>query len=86
MGPDPAVNIIHRGTLEAIPEEARPQKRLELAEEIRKNIDPYVAGGHALVDDVIDPADSRVAIWRGLELSADKQIVRPWRKHGVLPV
>ncbi len=86
MGPDPAVNIIHRGTLEAIPEEERAQKRLELAEEIRKNIDPYVAVGHALVDDVIDPADTRLAIWRGLELSADKQIVRPWRKHGVLPV
>ena len=86
MGPDPAVNIIHRGTLEAVPEEERAQKRLDLAEEIRKNIDPYVASGHALVDDVIDPADTRLAIWRGLELAADKQIVRPWRKHGVLPV
>jgi acetyl-CoA carboxylase carboxyltransferase component len=86
MGPDPAVNIIHRGTLDAVPEEERAQKRLELAEEIRKNIDPYIASGHGLVDDVIDPADTRLAIWRGLELSADKQIVRPWRKHGVLPV
>jgi methylmalonyl-CoA decarboxylase subunit alpha len=86
MGPDGAVNIIHRRTIEAVPESERAQKRLELAEEIRANIDPYVAAGHALVDDVIDPADTRRAIVRGLELSADKQVRRPWRKHGVLPV
>ena len=86
MGPDGAVNIIHRKTLEAVPEEERAQKRLELAEEIRRNIDPYVAAGHASVDDVIDPADTRAAIWRGFQLSRDKQVVRPWRKHGVMPV
>jgi acetyl-CoA carboxylase carboxyltransferase component len=86
MGPDGAVNIIHRKTLEAVADEERAQRRLELAEEIRANITPYVAAGHALVDDVIDPAETRIAIWRGLELSADKQVERPWRKHGVLPV
>ncbi len=86
MGPDGAVNIIHRKTLEAVPEEERAQKRLELAEEIRSHIDPYIAAGHALVDDVIDPADTRHAIWRGLQLARDKRVDRPWRKHGVLPV
>jgi acetyl-CoA carboxylase carboxyltransferase component len=86
MGPDGAVNIIHRKTIEAVPEDERAAKRLELAEEIRANIDPYVAAGHAQLDDVIDPADTRLAIWRGLQLSQDKRVDRPWRKHGVLPV
>ncbi len=86
MGPDGAVNIIHRKTLEAVPEEERAQKRLELAEEVRRNINPYVAAGHAVVDDIIDPADTRRAVWRGLEISRDKRVERPWRKHGVLPV
>jgi acetyl-CoA carboxylase carboxyltransferase component len=86
MGPDGAVNIIHRRTLEAVPEDQRAQKRLELAEVVRRNIDPFVAAGHALVDDVIDPAETRAAVARGLELARDKQIVRPWRKHGVMPV
>ena len=31
-----------------------------------QNIDPYIAAGHAQLDDVIDPADTRHAIWRGL--------------------
>ncbi len=46
MGPDGAVNIIHRRTLDAIEDETeRAAKRLELAEEIRANIDPYIAAG-----------------------------------------
>jgi acetyl-CoA carboxylase carboxyltransferase component len=86
MGPDGAVAIIHRRTLEAVPEEERVAKQLELAEEIRANIDPYIAAGHAQLDDVIDPAETRRAIWNGLQVSRDKRVDRPWRKHGVLPV
>ncbi|MBV9042158.1 MAG: hypothetical protein JOZ68_14220, partial [Acidimicrobiia bacterium] len=54
--------------------------------EIRQTIDPYIAAGHAQVDDIIDPAETRTAIWKGLQVSKGKQIMRPWRKHGVLPV
>jgi acetyl-CoA carboxylase carboxyltransferase component len=87
MGPDGAVNIIHRKTLEAVEDDdARTAKRLELAEEIRANIDPYIAAGHGQLDDVIDPAETRAAIARGLRISADKRVDRPARKHGVLPV
>ena len=87
MGPDGAVNIIMRRQLEAIPDgEERTAARLAMAEEIRKTIDPYIAAGHAQVDDVIDPADTRLAIWRGLQVSRTKSLDRPWRKHGVLPV
>ncbi len=87
MGPDGMVNIIMRRQLEAIPEgEERTKARLEMAEQLRKNIDPYIAAGHAHVDDVIDPADTRAAIWRGLQVSRTKTVDRPWRKHGVLPV
>lgn len=86
MGPDGAVNIIFRRQIEAVPEEERDEKRLELAEQIRATIDPYIASGHAQVDDVVDPAETRSAIIRGLQLARTKQVDRPWRKHGVLPV
>ncbi len=87
MGPDGMVNIIMRKQLEAIPEgKERDEARIAMADELRKNIDPYVAAGHAAVDDVIDPAETRHAIWRGLQVSRTKQVQRPWRKHGVLPV
>lgn len=87
MGPDGVVNIVLRKELEAVSEgPERDAKRIELAEMIRANIDPYVAAGHAQVDDVIDPADTRAAIIAGLRANRTKQVSRPWRKHGVLPV
>jgi acetyl-CoA carboxylase carboxyltransferase component len=87
MGPDGAVNIIHRRVLDAIEDDTeRAAKRLELAEEIRANIDPYIAAGHGQLDDIIDPAETRAAIARGLRISANKRVDRPDRKHGVLPV
>jgi acetyl-CoA carboxylase carboxyltransferase component len=87
MGPDGMVNITMRKHLEGFEEgKPRDEERIRLAEEFRKNIDPYIAAGHAQVDDVIDPAETRLAIWRGLQVSATKSVARPWRKHGVFPV
>jgi len=87
MGPDGMVNIIMRKQLDAIPEgPERNQAKIAMADELRKNIDPYIAAGHAAVDDVIDPADTRATIHRALQVTRTKQIPRPWRKHGVLPV
>jgi acetyl-CoA carboxylase carboxyltransferase component len=87
MGPEGMVNITMRKHLEQFEEgPARDAERIRLADEFRRNIDPYLAAGHALVDDVIDPAETRLAIWRGLQVSRTKQVQRPWRKHGVLPV
>jgi methylmalonyl-CoA decarboxylase subunit alpha len=81
------VEITMRKVLDAIEDpKERAAKKIEMAEQFRKNIDPWIAAGHAAVDDVIDPADTRFAIWKGLEASKTKTIDRPWRKHGVLPV
>jgi acetyl-CoA carboxylase carboxyltransferase component len=87
MGPDGMVRITMRKQLEQVPEGAeRDAAAIAMAEQFRKNIDPYIAAGHAQVDDVIDPAETRAAICRGLRASATKTVPRPWRKHGVLPV
>jgi acetyl-CoA carboxylase carboxyltransferase component len=87
MGPDGMVAITMRKQLEQLPEGAeRNEAKIAMADEFRKNIDPYIAAGHAQVDDIIDPAETRHAIWKGLQVSRTKVVDRPWRKHGVLPV
>jgi acetyl-CoA carboxylase carboxyltransferase component len=87
MGPDGMVEITQRKILDQFTDpKERGARKVALAEEFRKNIDPYIAAGHAQVDDVIDPADTRLAIWKGLQVSSTKTVDRPWRKHGVLPV
>ena len=84
MGPEGAVNIIFRKQIEASddPDAARAQ----MIEGIRKTIDPYIAAGNALIDDVIDPRETRPTIIRGLRMAKDKRVDRPWKKHGVMPV
>jgi acetyl-CoA carboxylase carboxyltransferase component len=84
MGPEGAVNIIGRSAIEASddPDATREQ----MLAEIKKSIDPYIAAKNDLIDDVIDPRETRPTIVRGLEMAKDKRIERPWRKHGVMPV
>src|SRR5437588_2094478 len=84
MGPEGAVNIIFNKVVEAAENPA--ETRAQLVERIRETISPYVAAGWAMIDDVIDPADTRRVIIRGLEQARDKKVERPWRKHGNIPV
>jgi acetyl-CoA carboxylase carboxyltransferase component len=39
-----------------------------------------------MIDDVIDPRETRPTIIRALEMAADKRVQRPWKRHGVMPV
>jgi methylmalonyl-CoA decarboxylase subunit alpha len=84
MGPEGAVNIIGRSAIEASddPEETRAQ----MLAQIKKSIDPYIAARNDVIDDVIDPRETRPTIIRGLRMAADKRVQRPWKKHGVSPV
>jgi acetyl-CoA carboxylase carboxyltransferase component len=86
MGPEGAVNIIFRKQIEALPEDQQDEARNNFVQMIREQISPYVAAGWSFIDDLIDPADTRYIICRGLEQSVNKKMERPWRKHGVLPV
>jgi acetyl-CoA carboxylase carboxyltransferase component len=86
MGPEGAVNIIFRKQLEAMPEEQRNDARNSMVASIRDQISAEVAAGWSFIDDLIDPADTRSVIVRGLAHSSTKTMERPWRKHGVLPV
>src|SRR5688572_6046703 len=84
MGPEGAVNIIGRSAIEASDD---PEKtRAEMVAKVKETIDPYVAAKNDLVDDIIDPRETRPTVIRGLRMAKDKRVERPWRKHGVMPV
>ncbi len=84
MGAEGAVNIIFRRQVEEA--EDPEAKRAELVDGIRKVIDPYIAAGNALIDDVIDPRETRPTVIRAFEMAATKRVERPWKRHGVMPV
>ncbi len=84
MGPEGAVNIIFNKQIES--SDDPESTRAALMNVIREQINPYVAAGWAMIDDVIDPAETRRVIVRAVEQARDKKVDRPWRKHGNMPV
>jgi acetyl-CoA carboxylase carboxyltransferase component len=84
MGAEGAVEIVFRKQVEEAEDPAA--KRAELIEAYRQLIDVYVAARNDMVDDVIDPRETRPTIIRALALAEGKRVERPWKRHGVVPV
>ncbi|MDN4607753.1 acyl-CoA carboxylase subunit beta [Sporosarcina highlanderae] len=85
MGAEGAANIIFaRDIMNSDNPEAT---RAEKIEEYRmKFANPYVAASHGMVDDVIDPRETRIKLLQALEMMRNKQENRPWKKHGNIPL
>ena len=84
MGAEGATNVIFRREIAAAadPEAVRAQRIAEYQEELMQ---PYYAAERGLVDDVIDPAETRSALIAGLAMLRRKHRSLPTRKHGNPP-
>lgn len=85
MGPEGAANIIFSKEINTSdsPEDTRSAKIEEYRE---KFANPYVAAAHGMVDDVIDPRETRIKLINGLEMLRTKHEERPHKKHGNIPL
>jgi acetyl-CoA carboxylase carboxyltransferase component len=85
MGPEGAINILHRRQLEGA--EDAQEMRSELTEAYREAFaNPYVAAGWGYVDAVIEPAQTRSALISALEMLQNKRTTNPPKKHGNIPL
>jgi methylmalonyl-CoA decarboxylase subunit alpha len=84
MGAEGAVEIVFRKQVEEAEDPAA--KKRELIEAYRQIIDVYIAARNDMIDDVIDPRETRPTIIRALEMAEHKRVERPWKRHGVVPV
>ncbi len=84
MGAEGMVSIFARKMLDQNPNAEEMKKQLVAA--IEPYIDIYKVAGRGLIDEVIDPRETRDYILAGLELSKGKTVERPYRKSGVRPV
>jgi acetyl-CoA carboxylase carboxyltransferase component len=84
MGAEGAANIIFRKEIEGSPDpNATRSQKIEEYREAFAN--PYVAASRGFVDRVILPEETRQCIWQALVSLEGKRVVRPKRKHGILP-
>ncbi|MEK4969352.1 acyl-CoA carboxylase subunit beta [Cytobacillus sp. FSL R7-0696] len=85
MGPQGAANIIFAKEIATSenPEQTRAQKIEEYRE---KFANPYVAASRGMVDDIIDPRETRIKIIQALDMLKNKKETRPFKKHGNMPL
>jgi methylmalonyl-CoA carboxyltransferase 12S subunit len=85
MGAEGAVEIVFRREMQEAEDKAA--RRAELIEQYRSTFStPYVAAGRRLVDDIIEPADTRRHLAQALEYLHTKRERRPPKKHGLIPL
>lgn len=85
MGPKGAVEIIFKKEIAAAhdPEAALAEK---LDEYIKKFANPYTAAERGFIDDVIEPADTRIRLINSFQLLKTKKDKNPSKKHSNIPL
>ena len=84
MGAEGIVAIAASKLLAQSPEpEAMKQ---QLSDAVRPHIDIRRTAALGLVDEVIDPRETRPLLAHYLRLTEHKKVERPWRKRGISPV
>jgi methylmalonyl-CoA carboxyltransferase large subunit len=85
MGAEGAVEIVFRKEMDQAQDKAA--RRAELIETYRSTFaSPYIAAGRRLVDEIVEPADTRRHLARALEYLHAKREQRPPKKHGLIPL
>jgi acetyl-CoA carboxylase carboxyltransferase component len=83
MGPDGMLGIAAGKMLAMAPDPEAVKAQMRSL--IMPYISPYQPARRGLIDDVIDPRETRNVLIAGLELTANKTVERPWRRHDVPP-
>ncbi len=85
MGSEGAANIIFAREIaqSADPEATRARK---IAEYKERFANPYIAAAEGMVDDVIDPRETRSKLLDALDMLRNKEELRPAKKHGNMPL
>ena len=85
MGPKGAVEIIFKKEIEKSED---PEKELDkkLSEYIEKFANPYKAAERGYLDDIIEPKDTKMRLYKAFTLLKTKVDKNPPKKHGNIPL
>ena len=85
MGPEGAVNIIHRRDIAQSP--TPDERRDKLIDDYKARFaNPYTAAERGYIDDVIVPHETRPKVIAAFETLLTKRVQGPKRKHGNIPL
>ena len=85
MGPDGAANIIFKKDIDSSSDPAATRQE-KINGYTREFATPYKAAERGFVDDVIEPAYTRLRLINAFEMLATKKAKLPSKKHGNIPL
>lgn len=85
MGAEGAANIIFAKEIDKS-EDPVTTRAEKIAEYRERFANPYVAASRGMIDDVIDPRETRKKLREALEMLRNKRETRPPKKHGNIPL
>ncbi len=85
MGAEGAVNVLYRKDIEAAKDSnAKRAEKIEEYKEIFAN--PYFAASRGMVDEILEPSETRSYLAASLDVLKAKRELRPTKKHGLIPM
>ncbi|MFJ9568718.1 acyl-CoA carboxylase subunit beta [Streptomyces bacillaris] len=84
MGAEGAANVVFRREIAAAPD-PDAMRATKIEEYRRELVHPYYAAERGLIDDVIDPRETRSVLCRTMSMLVTKDVDLPHRKHGNPP-
>jgi acetyl-CoA carboxylase carboxyltransferase component len=85
MGAEGAANILYQKQIDKSSDPAAERDRV-MREYAEKYLNPYVAARAGIIDEIIEPSETRVKIISALSAIREKHEQGPARKHGNSPV
>jgi propionyl-CoA carboxylase beta chain len=85
MGAEGAVGVLYRREISEA-EDREAARRARIAELEEKFANPFVAAERGFIDEVIEPALTRLKLIRALKLLENKRDTNPPKKHGNIPL
>ncbi len=81
MGPDGAVNILYRSKI------SNEEEKAKIVDEYKvKFANPFKAAELGYIDEIIYPRETRKKLIRALEMTENKTLSNPPKKHGNIPL
>ena len=85
IGAEGAVNVIHGRSIAAADRPAELREKL-IKEYEDQLMNPYIAANRGMIDEVIEPSETRPKIIHALEMLENKRDTLPPKKHGSIPL
>jgi acetyl-CoA carboxylase carboxyltransferase component len=85
MGPEAAVNVLHRREL-ATEADSDARRGALVADYRETHATPYYAAERGILDNVIEPAQTRATLIAALHMLREQLRSKPPKKHGIMPV